>query len=127
MYGVEEVREAGGSGQIFCVCKFVPFSLQGIGDTNLAHQCFRLALVSNNHHAGLQQPGRAGDAEGPRGAGQPASRISVDSLLASQSSHVQPFSHMTSQNELWGLTAWGLSPSIGSVTWTSHLTFQCPK
>ncbi|XP_052503353.1 tetratricopeptide repeat protein 8 [Budorcas taxicolor] len=23
----------------------------GIGDTNLAHQCFRLALVSNNHHA----------------------------------------------------------------------------
>lgn len=25
--------------------------LQGIGDTNLAHQCFRLALVSNNHHA----------------------------------------------------------------------------
>lgn len=26
-------------------------SLQGIGDTNLAHQCFRLALVHNNHHA----------------------------------------------------------------------------
>ena len=24
--------------------------LQGIGDTNLALQCFRLALVSNNHH-----------------------------------------------------------------------------
>uniref|UniRef100_A0A2I3N488 Tetratricopeptide repeat domain 8 n=1 Tax=Papio anubis TaxID=9555 RepID=A0A2I3N488_PAPAN len=23
----------------------------GIGDTNLAHQCFRLALVNNNHHA----------------------------------------------------------------------------
>ncbi|EDL18921.1 tetratricopeptide repeat domain 8 [Mus musculus] len=23
----------------------------GIGDTNLAHQCFRLALVHNNHHA----------------------------------------------------------------------------
>lgn len=30
------------------VCAFL---LQGIGDTNLAHQCFRLALVNNNHHA----------------------------------------------------------------------------
>lgn len=25
--------------------------LQGVGDTSLAHQCFRLALVNNNHHA----------------------------------------------------------------------------
>lgn len=32
------------------VYKHVLF-LQGIGDTNLAHQCFRLALVHNNHHA----------------------------------------------------------------------------
>lgn len=46
-------------------------------------------------HRGLQQPGRAGDAEGPRGAGQPAPRA-ADSLLASQnSSHVQPSSHVT--------------------------------
>lgn len=32
------------------VCELVPL-LQGIGDTNLAHQCFRLALVNNNHHS----------------------------------------------------------------------------
>lgn len=25
--------------------------LQGVGDTSLAHQCLRLALVNNNHHA----------------------------------------------------------------------------
>lgn len=33
------------------MCANVHFSFQGIGDTNLAHQCFRLALVHNNHHA----------------------------------------------------------------------------
>lgn len=33
------------------MCINMCFSLQGIGDTNLAHQCFRLALVHNNHHA----------------------------------------------------------------------------
>ena len=27
------------------------FSPQGIGDMNLAYQCFRLALTSNNDHA----------------------------------------------------------------------------
>lgn len=27
------------------------FLVKGIGDTNLAHQCFRLALVNNNNHA----------------------------------------------------------------------------
>lgn len=32
------------------MCKSV-LLFQGIGDTNLAHQCFRLALVNNNHHA----------------------------------------------------------------------------
>lgn len=33
-----------------CVRKCA-FLLQGVGDTSLAHQCFRLALVNNNHHA----------------------------------------------------------------------------
>lgn len=33
------------------MCINMCFPLQGIGDTNLAHQCFRLALVHNNHHA----------------------------------------------------------------------------
>lgn len=27
------------------------FPLQGIGDTSLAHQCFRLALANNSNHA----------------------------------------------------------------------------
>lgn len=27
------------------------FLFKGIGDMNLAHQCFRLALVNNNNHA----------------------------------------------------------------------------
>lgn len=34
----------------WCVRKCV-LLLQGVGDTNLAYQCLRLALVNNNHHA----------------------------------------------------------------------------
>lgn len=41
----------GGCGEPVASCVHVHFSFQGIGDTNLAHQCFRLALVHNNHHA----------------------------------------------------------------------------
>lgn len=47
------MQSEGGCGGEACgfVCANMCFSLQGIGDTNLAHQCFRLALVHNNHHA----------------------------------------------------------------------------
>lgn len=34
------------------LCVRIPaFLFKGIGDMNLAHQCFRLALVNNNNHA----------------------------------------------------------------------------
>ena len=76
---------------------------------------------------GLQQPGRAGDAEGPRGAGQPA-LWAAHSLLAPQSSsRMQPSSHVTVSNELWGLTAQGLSPSMGSVTLDKSLNLSVSK
>lgn len=40
----------GGGSKWICV-RIHCFLFKGIGDMNLAHQCFRLALVNNNHHA----------------------------------------------------------------------------
>lgn len=49
MWG-EEVGGGGSKWPDLCV-RVCALLLQGTGDTNLAHQCFRLALVSNNQHA----------------------------------------------------------------------------
>ena len=126
MCGARRSEAAGGSGWI-CVCSLLSSLTGGRG-----HEPGPPVLPAGSGERqqlcrGLQQPGRAGDAEGPRGTGRPALRA-TDSLLASQSSCcVQPFSHATVSKRALGSDCWGLSPSIGSVTLDKSLNLSVSK